>query len=78
VTARKSFDAILDTRRDAREDRDYVTYQRLAKREGEAEDQIGELTRDGRTVFYVWPTGGKYREGSRSELVSFLIRNQYA
>jgi hypothetical protein len=78
MTARKTFEAILDTRVDSREDREYATYQRLAKREGEAEEQIGELTRDGKTVFYVWPAGGKYREGSRVELVSYLIRNKYA
>ena len=78
MTTRKSFDAILDTRCDTREDRDYATFLRLAKREEGAEEQIGELIRDGRAVFYVWPAGGKYREGSRSELVSYLIRNQYA
>jgi hypothetical protein len=78
MTARKTFEAILDTRVDSREDREYATFLRLAKREEEAEEQIGELTRDGKTVFYVWPTGGKYREGSRVELVSYLIRNKYA
>ena len=33
--------------------------------------------RDGKTVYYVSPQGGKYREGSRLELVAFLVRNNY-
>lgn len=39
---------------------------------------IGELCREGKTVYYVWPQGGKYREGSVSELIAFLLRNNYA
>jgi hypothetical protein len=48
---------------------------RLERREVAAEQMIGELS-SGKC--YVWPQGGKYREGSRSELISFLIRNNYA
>lgn len=48
---------------------------RIEKREAEAEKMIGELS-SGKC--YVWPVGGKYREGTRSELVAFLIRNNYA
>ena len=51
---------------------------RLEKREAKAEKMIGELCREGRTVHYVFPVGGKYREGSYYELVCFLIRNNYA
>jgi hypothetical protein len=29
-------------------------------------------------VFYVFPVGGKYREGNRAELISYLIRNRHA
>lgn len=47
-------------------------------REEEAEAMIGQLIRDGKTVHYVMPQGGKYREGSRLDLVAFLIRNNYA
>lgn len=78
MTARKTFEAILDTRRDTRADRDYATYLRRAEREDAADEQIGTLTRDGKAVLYVWPTGGKYREGTRFELTDYLIRNQYA
>jgi hypothetical protein len=78
MTARKSLEAILDTRRDSREDRDYANFLRSAKREEEAEEQIGTLVRDGVTVHYVFPDGGKYREGNRIELVQHLIRNRYA
>lgn len=48
---------------------------RRERREREAEKMIGELA-DGRC--YVYPAGGKYREGERYELVAFLIRNRYA
>ncbi len=48
---------------------------RLERREAEAEKMIGELASG---KYYVWPQGGKYREGTRYELVQFLIRNKYA
>ena len=51
---------------------------RIEAREDAAELMIGELCREGKPVLYVFPVGGKYREGSRLGLVSFLIRNNYA
>lgn len=51
----------------------YLT--RLEKREAQADKMIGELA-SGKC--YVFPVGGKYREGTRGELVAFLIRNRYA
>jgi len=47
---------------------------RIEKRESAAEQMIGELSSG---KFYVWPQGGKYREGSRADLVAFLVRNNY-
>jgi hypothetical protein len=47
----------------------------LDRREAIAERMIGELS-TGR--FYVYPVGGKYREGTRADLVQFLLRNKYA
>lgn len=43
-----------------------------------AEAMISELRREGKTIFYLYPVGGKYREGSRQELIGFLLRNKYA
>jgi hypothetical protein len=63
------------SRRMAAEDR---ALGRLEKREAAAEKMIGELVRDGKEVCYVYPPGGKYREGSRADLIAFLIRNNYA
>ncbi len=63
------------SRRMAAEDR-YL--ERIERRELAAERQLGELVRDGRKLLYIWPQGGKYREGSRTDLVAFLIRNHYA
>ncbi len=59
-------------RRMAAQDR-FLT--RIEKRETAAEQMIGQLSSG---KFYVFPVGGKYREGTRLELVSFLIRNNYA
>lgn len=51
---------------------------RISKREDDAHEMVGELCREGKPVFYVFPQGGKYREGTRAELVAFLVRNNYA
>ena len=47
-------------------------------REEAAEMMVGTLVRDGKEVRYVWPKGGKYREGTRLELIAFLVRRNYA
>lgn len=52
--------------------------ERMERREMEAEKMIGVLCRNGEEVYYVNPPGGKYREGTHHELISFLIRNNYA
>lgn len=67
--------ATNQSRRMAAEDR-YL--KRMEHREAAAERHIGELVRGGRQLLYIWPQGGKYREGSRLDLVAFLIRNHYA
>ena len=54
---------------------------RMEKRWDAADALIGELCREGKKVFYInlMPlTKGKTKEGSRSEFVSYLIRNNYA
>jgi hypothetical protein len=50
----------------------YLT--RLEKREAQADKMVGELLSG---LCYVFPVGGKYREGTRGELVAFLVRNNY-
>lgn len=78
MTRRKTFEELLEGRasRRAKEEDRWAT--RMERRWKEAGEQIGELCRDGKTVFYVYPVGGKYREGSRNELEDFLLRNRYA
>ncbi len=61
-----------ETRRIKSEDRYHA---RIVAREDKADKMVGELS-SGKC--YVWPVGGKYREGTRLELVQFLIRNNYA
>lgn len=65
-------------RRMANQSRALANWDRLSAREDAAEQMLGKLTRDGKEVFYVWPQGGKYREGSRLDLIAFLVRNHYA
>lgn len=67
-----------ERRREVRENRDYAAYRRAGRREDKASEMIGELVRDGQTVFYVHPTGGRYREGTRASLIQYLIRNHHA
>ncbi len=72
--SRKSFEEILEgkhSRRLASQDR-YLA--RVERREARAQQMIGELASG---KFYVYPVGGTYREGTQSELISFLVRNQY-
>lgn len=64
--------AVSHNRRMAAEDR---FLKQIEKREAAAELMIGELNSG---KLYVFPVGGKYREGSRGDLVAFLIRNNYA
>lgn len=69
-----NIDAFLDARMARRIANENRYLARLERREAAAEAMIGELI-DGRC--YIYPTGGKYREGERHELVAFLIRNRY-
>lgn len=62
------------SRRLASEDR---FLDRIERRETAAHAMIGELCKEGRIVYYVYPVGGRYREGTQAELVSFLVRNNY-
>ena len=48
---------------------------RMEPRWDAAEQMVGELS-SGKC--YVWPAGSKYREGTRADLIAFLIRNNYA
>lgn len=75
---RMSIDEQSDRREAARQRREAKSMERLMDREDRADRMIGELCRDGRPVFYVYPAGGQYREGTRAELVQHLLCNRYA
>lgn len=67
---------------DAREARRLAAEARFLERheklERLCEPMVGELCREGRTVHYCWPTGGKYFENcSHSAVVDYLIRNRW-
>lgn len=50
----------------------------LYAREYEAEVFIREVEVNYRPVYSIHPEGGVYREGTRQELIDFLIANNYA
>jgi len=62
------------SRRCAAEDKAMIRRERLERR---AEPMIGELCKAGARVYYIYPVGGKYREGTKIDLVDFLIRRKY-
>ena len=64
-------------RRMAGERRFMSNLDKLNAREDEAEAMLGNLIRDGKTIYYIMPVGGKYREGTRLDLIAFLVRNNY-
>lgn len=74
----QTLDQFIESRANRRMTRDATLAAKMERREIAAEQMIGELCREGKTVWYVWPQGGKYREGSRLDLIAFLIRNNYA
>lgn len=64
-----------EARRNAAEHR-YLC--RLEKLETLAAPMVGELCREGRTVYYCFPAGGRYFEStSHTEVVDYLIRNKW-
>ena len=65
----------MEARQDRRLRHEDKMLRRMEKREIEAGAMIGELASG---KHYVFPVGGKYREGARHELIAFLIRNNYA
>lgn len=49
--------------------------ERIETREAKAAQMVGELA-SGKC--YVYPVGGSYREGTRADLIAFLLRNGHA
>lgn len=65
----------MDRRLARRMDRDYAAFERQMARREKARELVGQLCREGRTVFYCWPVGGRYFEStSESAVVDRLIR----
>lgn len=75
-------DQYLDAKFARREKAEDRWFARMDIRWDDAETQIGEIVREGKTVYYIQPTdgvrNGRYREGDKCALIDFLIRNNYA
>ena len=72
--AKQSIEQQLDAKMARRLAAESRYLDRLERKEAKAERMIGELVSG---KLYIYPVGGKYREGTRAELISFLIRNRY-
>jgi hypothetical protein len=68
------YDNFLDAKLARRCSAESRYLERLERREAKADRMIGELISG---KLYVYPIGGKYREGTRQELIAFLLRNNY-
>ena len=74
MTARRNDDQLADGRMLRRFKAEERASIKMDKQLDAADKMIGELV-SGKC--YVYPVGGKYREGPRHELAAFLIRNRY-
>jgi hypothetical protein len=71
---KQSYEAFLDGRQGRRMKNEERAVIHMDKQLDAADRMIGTLS-SGKS--YVYPVGGKYREGSRGDLIDFLIRNKY-
>jgi hypothetical protein len=71
---KQSYEAFLDGRHSRRLKNENRAIARLDAQHERANTMIGELSTG---TLYIYPDGGKYREGTRAELIDFLIRNHY-
>lgn len=71
-------EAMLDARIARRQAAEHRHLVRLEKLEALAAPMVGELCREGRTVYYCYPAGGRYFESpSESAVIDYLIRNRW-
>ena len=68
------FEKNLEAKHARRMKADDRAYDKLNKKYDAAEAMIGTLNSG---KLYIYPVGGKYREGTKIELIDFLIRNKY-
>lgn len=78
ISASERLDAQLAGREARRFKAEERAWDRLGRRLDQAERQLGQLCRAGKLVHYVFPVGGRYREGTQRDLIDFLLRNGYA
>jgi len=65
----------IDALRASTQDRFLARQERLEKK---ASPLVGELSREGRIVYYAYPAGGKcFESTSHTEVVNYLVRNRY-
>lgn len=75
---RKSFEEILEGKHSRRLKMEHRMLCRQERDEEKAKLMIGQLCREGKTVWYVYPVGGKYKESMNYyDLVDYLKRNKY-
>lgn len=70
----KTYEQLIEFKNTKRISNENKADLRISSLEEKADRLIGELA-SGKCYFF--PIGGKYREGTRVELIQFIIRNKY-
>lgn len=74
----QTIDQMIDSRQNARFSREGRAYDSYSRQSDKCDRLIGELVREGKTIYYVVTVRGQIKEDCRRmNLINFLIRNQY-
>ncbi len=74
---REAIHAARQVNQDRAAERQWLKDSRLPTREEVFYKFLGQLNRDGKTVYYINLRNGKSKEGHPTLLIDYLIRNQY-
>lgn len=74
----RTMDQIIDSRQNARFAREERACDKYSRQSDKCDRLIGELIREGKTIYYIVTVRGQIKEDCRRmNLINFLIRNQY-
>lgn len=75
---RKNAEELMEGRQIRRMKQEERYLAKIEKQMKDAEEMIGELCREGKAVYYVYPVGGRYKESDNFiSLFEYLVRNKY-
>jgi len=75
---RKTCEELMEGRQIRRMKQEARFLDKLDRQMEHAEEMIGQLCREGKTIYYVFPVGGRYKESTNFiDLFQYLVRNKY-